>query len=241
VAAGRARNGARSLSSTTLVCHREIVHPILFRLFGTPIHAYTVTMTLGIGGGVVLGFWLGRREGRSWRDLFDMGLVAVLGGLLGAKVFHAVFEAKGHHLSDGRTAHGVVDLLLDDPWHWARLFEAGFVFYGGIIGAALLMWVYAIRREIPDKGGIGDYAVPGILMGIFVGRIGCFLAGCCYGAETDWAWAVHFPADHASHGASVHPVQLLDASFGLVGLALSFALWGKRRFSGEALCAVSVA
>lgn len=210
-------------------------------MFGEPIHAYSATMALGMTAGVVIGFWLGLKDGRSVRDLFDMALVAVLGGLLGAKTFHTLFEAAGHHLTDGRTATGVVDLLLDDPWHWARLFEPGFVFYGGVIGAALLMWLYAIRREVPDKGAIGDYATPGILIGIFIGRIGCFLAGCCYGSETERPWAVHFPGDHASHGAGVHPVQLVDASFGLVALAACLVLWKRRRFSGEALCAVSMA
>lgn len=214
---------------------------MLFTLLGEPVHAYAATTALGYALGVVLGFAVGRRDGRSWRDLMDMALVAVLGGLLGSKLFHTLFEAAGHKLSTGRMASGVVDLLRDDPWHWARLFEAGYVFYGGVVGAAFLMWVFAVRRAIPDKGAIGDYAVPGILAGILVGRIGCFLAGCCFGSETSLAWGVRFPAGHASHGATVHPVQLIDAGFGLVALALCAALWSRRRFSGEALCATAVA
>jgi phosphatidylglycerol:prolipoprotein diacylglycerol transferase len=215
------------------------MHPVLFSAFGTPVHAYALASVLGYGIGVLLGFVIGRRDGRPWADLFDMAIVAVVGGLLGSKLFHTLFEARGHKLADGSVATGLWDLLRDDPWHWARLFEPGYVFYGGVIGAAGLMWLFALRRGIADKGAIGDYATPGILAGIGVGRVGCFLAGCCYGAPTDLPWGVHFPAEHASHGLAVHPVQLVDSAFGVLGLAVCAAWWKRRRFSGEALCATA--
>lgn len=211
--------------------------PVLFVAFGESVHSYSVLVALGAGLGVVWGMALGRRDGRAWRDLVDLAIVVIIGGFLGAKVFHTFFEAAGHELTTGATATGVVDLLADDPWHWARLFEPGYVFYGAVVGAFLLGWLLMVRRALPDMWSVGDYATPGLLTGIFLGRVGCFLGGCCYGRGTDAAWAVTFPAGHAVAGVPVHPVQLYDAAFGLAGLVALAFLYGKRRFGGEALCA----
>jgi phosphatidylglycerol:prolipoprotein diacylglycerol transferase len=103
-----------------------------------------------------------------------------------------------------------------------------------------MAWLFTMRRRIPDKGSIGDYAVPGLLLGICIGRIGCFLAGCCYGSPTTLPWAVHFPSDHPSGGVGIHPVQLYDSAFGLVGLVACALLWKRRRFGGEAFAALIV-
>jgi phosphatidylglycerol:prolipoprotein diacylglycerol transferase len=216
------------------------MHPVLFEVAGLTVHAYAVASVLGYVVGVALGVWLGLKDGRPLRDLVDLALVVVLSALLGSKLFHVLFEAAGHKLSDGSVARGVVDLWRDDPWHWARLFEAGYVFYGGVVGAVVMGVLFCRRRGIPDLGSLGDAAVPGILFGTFVGRIGCFLAGCCYGAPTDVAWSVVFPAGHPSGGAHVHPVQLYDAAFGLVGFVAFWLLFPRRRFGGEALCAYLV-
>ena len=217
------------------------MRPVLFDVFGASVHSYPTLVVLATALGVAVGVTLARQDGRPWRDLVDLAIVVVVGALLGAKVFHTLFEAEGHHLTDGRIATGVVDLLRDDPWHWARLFEAGYVFYGAVVGAFLIGWLFLVRRGLPDRWSVGDYATPGLLAGVFVGRLGCFLGGCCYGRATDVAWAVSFPAGHATEGAPVHPVQLYDAAFGLVGLIVCALLYRRRRFGGEALSAFFVA
>lgn len=213
---------------------------MLFEVFGQTVHSYSTLVVTASAVGVVWGMVLGRRDGRSWRDLIDLAIVVVIGGLLGAKVFHTLFEAAGHHLTDGTTASGLLALLADDPWHWARLFEPGYVFYGAVVGAFLIAWAFMVRRALPDKWSVGDYATPGILAGISIGRVGCFLGGCCYGRASDVPWAVTFPPGHAVAGVPVHPVQLYDAAFGLLGLAALALLYRKRRFGGEALCAFFV-
>lgn len=200
-------------------------------LFG--LNAYTSATVLGYALGVVIGVGLGLRDGRDLRDLLEMGLVVVLSAVLGAKVFHTLFEAAGHRLPDGSTATGLVDLLRADPWHWARLFESGYVFYGGVLGALGLGYLFTIRAGFEESGSFGDYATPGLALGIFVGRLGCFLAGCCYGSSTELPWAVHFPSSHPTHGAAVHPVQLYDAAFGLLAFVASAWRYRRRRFPGE--------
>jgi phosphatidylglycerol:prolipoprotein diacylglycerol transferase len=222
------------------VWHDRAVHPVLFSVFGESVHAYAFFSVVGYAAGVILGVAMGLRDGRRWRELFDLALVVVIGALFGSKLFHTLFEARGHRLRDGSTADGVLDLLRDDPWHAFRLFEAGYVFYGGVVVAIFCAWLYTVRQRVADRGGIGDYAVPGLLFGIFVGRIGCFLAGCCYGSDSDVPWAVVFPAGHPSGGHAVHPVQLYDAAYGLAGLIALALLYPRRRFSGEPFCAFVV-
>lgn len=204
---------------------------MLPEIFG--INVYATATVLGYVAGVGIGFWLGLKDGRDLRDLLEMGVVVVLSAVLGAKVFHTLFESAGHRLPDGRVATGFLDLIQVDPWHWARLFESGYVFYGGVLGALGMGYLFTIRAGFEKKGAFGDYAAPGLAIGIFIGRLGCYLAGCCYGAESDVAWAVTFPAGHPTRGAHVHPVQLYDAAFGLVAFVVCLWYYGRRRFAGE--------
>ncbi len=211
---------------------------MLFTAFGEPIHAYVAATVAGYALGVAIGFWLALKDGRDWRDMLELAVVIVLSAVLGAKVFHVLFESAGHDLGDGRIASGVVDVLRVDPWHWARLFEPGYVFYGGVVFAIGMGFVFVVRRGLKDVGSLGDYAAPGLAIGIAVGRLGCLLAGCCYGSPTDLPWAVHFPASHATHGIGVHPVQLYDVAFGLIAFAALAWGYARRRFGGESFAAL---
>ncbi len=204
---------------------------MLPEVFG--INVYATATVLGYVLGVGIGLWLGLRDGRAVRDLLEMGIVVVLSAVLGAKVFHTLFESAGHHLPDGRIAEGFWDLIQVDPWHWARLFESGYVFYGGVVGALGMGYLFTLRAGFRDKGAFGDYAAPGLALGIGIGRLGCFMAGCCYGADADVAWAVVFPAGHPTGGAHVHPVQLYDAAFGFAAFACCLWYYPRRRFAGE--------
>lgn len=197
------------------------------------INVYATATITGYVVAVAIGFWLGLKDGRDARDLLELAIVIVLSAVLGAKIFHTLFEASGHRLPDGSVANGLMELLKADPWHWARLFESGYVFYGGVVGALGMAYLFTVRAGFEHKGSFGDYAAPGFAIGIFIGRVGCFLAGCCYGAESDVAWAVAFPAGHPTEGAHVHPVQLYDAGYGLVAFVLCLWYYPRRRFAGD--------
>jgi phosphatidylglycerol:prolipoprotein diacylglycerol transferase len=197
------------------------------------INSYTAATVLGYAIGVLMGVYLGLKDGRSLRDLVELGVVIIIAGVLGAKVFHTLFEAAGHQLPDGTVAESLWDLLKADPWHWARLFEAGYVFYGGAVFGTGFAYLYVKRAGLPDIGAFGDYAAPGFALGIGVGRIGCYMAGCCYGTPTDLPWAIQFGHSHASGGVPIHPVQLYDAFFGIAVFALCVVFWKKKKFPGQ--------
>lgn len=157
--------------------------------------------------------------------LLELGVVVVAGGWLSAKIGHVLFEAGGHALPGGAVAAGVVDLLRADPWHWARLFEPGFVQLAGVVGAVVVGLIFLWRQgAIGALPGLADAAAVAVALGVAIGRLGCFLAGCCYGAPTDLPWAVHFPAGHETGGLGVHPTQLYDAAVAVVALVVAALL-----------------
>lgn len=213
------------------------MHPSL-ALFGD-LSTWSLTATLGTLIAVVVGMKAGRGL-LPTRLLVELAVVVVTGGWLSAKVGHVLFEARGHALPGGRVADGVVDLLRADPWHWARLLEPGFVQFAGLMGAVGLGVLFLVRqgegRAVP---GIADAAAVAVAGGVGLGRLGCFLGGCCHGKATDVAWAVRFPADHATGGAPVHPTQLYDAAVALAALVVWWVL--RRRHTRAGVAAVAVA
>ena len=114
---------------------------------------------------------------------------------------------------------------------FTTLLRSGGVFYGGLI-AAVLVCIYQLRKHKLPLWQSGDLFAPGIALGYMVGRLGCLLAGCCYGRPTDVAWAITFtdPAANLNVGTPLntplHPTQLYEA----VGCALiAVFLWTRRK------------
>jgi phosphatidylglycerol:prolipoprotein diacylglycerol transferase len=103
----------------------------------------------------------------------------------------------------------------------------GVFVYGGIGLATLTVWVMTRRRNIPFLV-IADIFSPGVILGIGITRIGCFLAGCCFGSPTDCACGITFPADapaslHFGH-VPVLPSQLFASAGGFIVFALLLLL-----------------
>jgi phosphatidylglycerol---prolipoprotein diacylglyceryl transferase len=197
--------------------------PTLARIANMPIDTYGTLVAVSLVIGTVWGFLLAHKRQIDRVDLAELVVVLIVGGFFGSKIFHTLFEAKGHVLNNGTIAAGVIDLLRDDPWHAVRLFDPGYVFYGGMLGPVVLGLLFCFRRGYKDPLIFGDLAVPGVTLGIFLGRLGCYFSGCCYGrpfVDGEAGWPVHFPATHATHGVGVHPVQLYDSVVGLVLLIL---------------------
>lgn len=224
-----------------------------FDLFGLAVPTYSVMMTLGFA----LALWVVFRQvhrstvpegegGLTRAQVWDLFIVMVVASVIGSKVGHVLFESTGHLIPlldpasgqeligpDGqprtREATGLWDLLKADPWHWARLGEGGYVWYGGLIGALLTAAFYFWRRPHLNAWLYSDAFAPAIAAGAIVGRLGCFLAGCCYGIESSVPWAVHFPGVRGH----VHPTQLYDAMGALILAVPLYWRFPRRRFDGE--------
>ena len=213
-------------------CHVVGVYPTLASLFGegAPVDGSTWAFMalLAVVVSVSLGVTLLQRR---WPSVsaslaIELAVVAVGAGFLGAKGGHVLLEAAGHRLSDGSVADGVWSLLRDDPWHWARLTEPGFVQLAGVVVAAVCVAVVVVRAGNAARvGDVADAAAIALAVGVAIGRVGCLFAGCCYGHATDVAWAVHFPVDHISGGVGLHPTQLYDVVVASLAAAVGLVAW----------------
>ena len=189
------------------------MHPIAFELFGRPIYWFGVMMALGFLGAISLWNWLAPRSGRPAGYGSELGFCIMISGVVGARIAEVVTNWP-HYAAQ--------------PLEIIRVDRGGLVYYGGFILACLAVIVFARRHRDP-LWSLADFAVVGLPLGHGLGRIGCFINGCCYGLHTDLPWAVHFPADHESHGAAVHPTQLFEAGYNFLLFGVLLAYFLRRR------------
>ena len=195
------------------------MHPILFQFDSFKIYAYGFFIAVGFIVGLALAMLRARREGIPFENIVDLFFYTVLSAFLGSRILFVLIN-----LDDYR----------QDPLKIFKLWEGGLVFYGGLILAAMVAVLYMRRHQLP-VWKLADLISPLIALGLFFGRIGCFLAGCCYGKETSVPWGVVFrnPESLARLNVSLHPTQLYDA---VNGLAIFFFLsWKQKRkaFDGQ--------
>lgn len=178
------------------------VLPALAGEQGLPIRGYGAMLVLGIVAGVWLGTWLGSRFGIDPEVILGMSFWVILSGIAGARAFYVLqywhdFQAP----TLGATLRNV-----------ANVTEGGLVVYGGAIGGFAAMAVYLLIHRLPALA-IADVCAPAIGLGLFFGRIGCFLNGCCYGGVCELPWAVQFPV-----GSPPYRHQLERGEVGIHGL-----------------------
>ena len=190
------------------------MHPVLIRLGTLEIHTYGVLVATGFLTGILTAQRRARQAGFVPDQISDLGVWLIVAAMLGAKLFHIVFFWNDFY--EGWQATG-----------WASL-RAGFVFYGGFLGAAAGLWAYARRQQLPIWQ-LADFLAPSVALGHAFGRLGCFFEGCCYGKACHLPWAIHLP----NHPSAVHPTQLYEAAGNLVIFAGLSRFYPRRCFAGQ--------
>ncbi|MFZ5480913.1 MAG: prolipoprotein diacylglyceryl transferase [Myxococcota bacterium] len=202
------------------------MRPVLFSIGDVGIYAYGVAIAIGFGLGILNAVRLSPREGLA-RDLFwDLAIAYVVGGVAGARLEYV------------RTHP---ERFLADPLQVFALREGGLVFYGGLAGALLCAGVVTWWRK-SDPWRVLDLSAIGLAVGLAVTRVGCFLAGCCYGRPTELPWGVTFPEGaNPPAGVPLHPTQLYETV--ACGAMAAWLAWRRpdRRFDGELVGTMFVA
>ena len=209
------------------------MHQILVTIPGTgiKIYGFGLMLTLAMLAGMNLAAWRARKEKLDGDQVFDLAIWVLLGGLLGARLFFVIEYWKSFE--------SLLDVF--------KIWNGGIVLYGSIIGGTITLMIYRKLRPFPLRPML-DAIAPALALGIALGRVGCFLNGCCYGDLCQLPWAVTFPAktapwlnqlDHnliastAARSLPVHPTQLYSAIDGLVILVLLSAYYPLRKRDGE--------
>ncbi|MFM8378017.1 MAG: prolipoprotein diacylglyceryl transferase [Planctomycetia bacterium] len=210
---------------------------------GIPVRGYGVMLLVAAAAGTWLSIRRGRALGFDADTIIALATEVFLWGLVGARLFY-VIEYREQFFPPGRSLVAALPDVLN-------LAAGGLVVFGSLPTAALAAWRFAARRRLP-LADLADCVAPGLLLGLALGRIGCFLNGCCYGGPCDLPWAVRFPpqsppwldqaarglipaVDAASAGTAawslpVHPAQLyaaIDAGL-LAALACAFTPLARR-------------
>ncbi|MBA2481828.1 MAG: prolipoprotein diacylglyceryl transferase, partial [Planctomycetes bacterium] len=165
------------------------------------------------------------------RRILDLLLIAVVGGMIGSRARYVwerpeLFTHKGGQPVPWRD---VVANAMDFD-------QGGMVWYGGAILVTLVIVAYAWWNRVRILP-LGDIVLPGLLLGLAVGRIGCHFNGCCFGHPTSLPWGVScwkYPGEH------VHPTQLYETIACVLMFAALWWFWRRRRSDGQVCFAVGV-
>jgi len=185
------------------------MHPIAFQIGGFAIRWYGVMAALGFVAATFLIQWNRKYARVSSDQATTLMLLALFGGILGARIFYVIQFANQFRNN------------------WLGVFrvdQGGLVFYGGFFLAMAAIIVYCRKQKL-DIIRVLDVSTPSVAVGHALGRVGCFLNGCCFGKPTDCVFGVHYPADSAPFlrygDVPLHPVQLYEAGVNiLIGLLM---------------------
>jgi len=166
----------------------------LFSIGKFTVHGYGLMISLGFLAALVYGSFQCKKKGLNDDLFFNLAMFVLIFGWLGGKVLFVIVEFKD---------------FLKSPL--SVLGSQGFVVYGGIMSGVLTIYLYCRIKKIDFLHYI-DVMVAAVALNQAFGRIGCFLAGCCYGKETDSAIGVIFPEGcMAPAGVKLLPTQLFMA------------------------------
>lgn len=195
------------------------MHPILFHIGPFALHSYGVFVAMAFLSAMGLALREARRVGEDPEKILDLCFYVLVAAIAGSRILYVVVNWPTFE---------------QDPVEIVRIWHGGLVFYGGFIGAFIAAWWY-IRSKKLSFLKTADILAPSIAFGQFVGRIGCFCAGCCYGKPSNLPWAVVFtdPESLAPRGIPLHPTQLYSSLNGLLIFALLVGLRRIKSFDGQ--------
>ena len=182
------------------------MYPVLFQLGTFELRTYGVIVVLSF----FVGLWLSTREAK--RKGLDPGLIqdfafyALVGGIIGARIYFVVFSNPAY--------------FLKNPWEIVAVWHGGIGIIGALLGGLLTTLWYCRRKKL-SFWRFADTLAPGVALGQGAGMFACLLNGDSYGKATDLAWAITYtdPRAMAPLNIALHPVEIYEmAAYFLVFL-----------------------
>jgi len=205
----------------------------LFKIGSFSLHTYGLMLAVGFLTGIYITAARAKKAGEDPALIWDLSVWVIVSGIGGARLLYVILnfdEFRGNLLS-------IVNPVQAD----GTLGIGGLVFIGGLI-LAMTVTVLYLRHKKKSLLKILDICMPGAAFGMAIGRIGCFLNGCCYGLPTKAAWGIRFPLDcpagyyeAAMHADKLHPAQLYMVAGSLITAILLLLLERYKKFDGHLL------
>ncbi|HEV3480813.1 MAG TPA: prolipoprotein diacylglyceryl transferase [Candidatus Acidoferrales bacterium] len=201
------------------------MHPVLFQIGSVTIYTYGVLAAAGFLVGLWVAYRQAPRAGLNPHAVWNLGVYGILAALLMSKMW-LIFSAWNYYIAHPGEIFSMAT------------FQSAGTFYGGILGGIIWVVLYTRVQKIPLLAVLDVVAAP-IALGHAIGRIGCFVAGCCYGKPTSLPWGVTFTSPVAQTIAgtplhvSLHPTQLYEAGAEFLNCLLLIWLGARQRFTGQ--------
>jgi phosphatidylglycerol---prolipoprotein diacylglyceryl transferase len=197
------------------------MRPTLFTIGSLPIRSYEVLVAIGFLIALYIAIQRAKKKNIPFRFILDLGLYVLISGFVGARIFYILQHIRSY------------DSLSNA---FSSIWEGGLTYYGGFVLASFVGFIYlrSIRLPIAE---VMDIIAPSLALGEGIARIGCFLAGCCFGKPTNLPCGVTFPENTLTgiitDSQKVHPTQLYSSVilFCIFIILIIFQKYAK--FSGQ--------
>lgn len=206
-----------------------MIHPVIFEIGAIKITWFGVMLATGFFSAYISWIFIGKRIGRDSNFAADLLLWIMISGILGARVAY-IFANFSY--------------FMEKPMEMFMIMEGGLVYYGGLIGGGLGLYVFSRRRKMEFRSVL-DFVITAVPIAHCFGRIGCFINGCCHGTLAKGSLGVTYPhlsqpwRRHIDLGffhrferirsLPVHPVQLYEAVFNLLLFGLMLYVYPRYR------------
>jgi len=201
--------------------------PVIFKIGNFELHTYGVMFAVAFASAIYLTVKCGKKYGFEFSQMYDLSMVVIFSSLIGARLTYVIFhldEFKGRYWD-----------IISPVQSTGQIGLSGMVLLGGVIFAATAVLIY-VKIKKYRLGEIADIIAPGLLIGIAIGRIGCFMNGCCFGEPCSLPWAVKFPpgsfAYYVYGDVAVHPTQLYEVIYTIVIFIFLILIENKKPFHG---------
>lgn len=194
--------------------------PDLLSIGPFTLHTYGLLVAIGFLVAILVTVKIGKKtEGIPPQRIMDMGFVIILSAIVGSRLMYVLMNFPYYRKY---------------PLDIFKIWEGGLVFSGGII-AVLLTILWYVRRQGLSFWEVCDLWAPGVAIGQAIGRIGCLMAGCCYGRPTSLKWGVVFTDPHslAPRNVALHPTQIYSSISGSIIFIVLILLYAKKKFAGQ--------
>jgi len=197
------------------------MYPVIVQLGTFELRSYGIIVALSF----LLGLWLSTREAkRNGLDpdlVQDFALYALLGGIIGARLYFVVFSNPAY--------------FLQKPWEIVAVWHGGISIVGALLGGFLTALWYCRKKQLPFWR-FADTLAPGVALGQAAGVIACLLNGDSYGKRADVAWAITYtdPRSMAPLNVPLHPVEIYEMAAYLLVFLLVWQTRGKTKTPGFA-------
>ncbi len=250
------------------------MRPVLFSIDDFNVHSYFFFLTIGFIIATIIGIIEFKKHRLNIKDFINLAIVIIIFGMVGARLMHVVAEDIPHDvycskkldrcgpdpnklkreggddvIKEFDRGEKIIKFYIAHPSRIFNIFKGGLAYYGGfILGTIAALIFMRIRRM--NLLFTSDTIGYGTAIGLFFGRMGCFLNGCCFGHPTDSVFGVHFPKGSAAFSElanagivnrakdietpSLLPTQLFESIFSLLlFLYLYLYLRKNKKYDGQ--------